>query len=109
VIRVAKPSIDKPWFYQTTYVKFTGNFQGMRYNRHMEEEFKPVIREDIIEARPWHMATEAKVDETEFDRRMSICRSCEFFRAKSEQCRKCGCFMKLKTKIERAHCPVHKW
>ena len=74
-----------------------------------EHEYKPVIRENTIEARPWHMATEKKVDQEEFDRRMSICESCEFFKKLSKQCKKCGCFMKLKTKIERAHCPIHKW
>ena len=73
------------------------------------EDFEPVIREDTIEAKPWHLVTEEKAKQEEFDRRMSICRSCEFFKPKSEQCRKCGCFMKLKTKIDRAHCPIHKW
>ena len=74
-----------------------------------DEEAKIVIREDVIEARPWHMVTESKVDQTEFDRRMAICRSCEFLKRPAEQCSKCGCFMKLKSKIERAHCPIHKW
>jgi hypothetical protein len=27
------------------------------------EDFEPVIRENTIEARPWHLATEAKVDQ----------------------------------------------
>ena len=74
-----------------------------------DEEAKIVIREDVIEARPWHMATEKKVDQEEFDRRMSICHSCEFLKKPGLQCAKCGCFMKLKTKIDRAHCPIHKW
>jgi hypothetical protein len=68
-----------------------------------------VIRENTIEARPWHMLTEEKVKEAEFDRRMAICRSCEFLKRPAEQCSKCGCFMKLKSKIDRAHCPIHKW
>ena len=92
-------------------------FQGIRYNESMNNipeqyeppAYEPVIREDTIEARPWHLATEAKVDQEEFDRRMSICRSCEFLKKPAEQCSKCGCFMKLKTKIDRAHCPIHKW
>jgi hypothetical protein len=72
-------------------------------------DFEPVIRENTIEARPWHMATEAKVDQEEFDRRMAICETCEFLKRPAKQCSKCGCFMKLKTKIDRAHCPIHKW
>jgi hypothetical protein len=74
-----------------------------------DKDFEPVIRDNTIEARPWHMATEKKADQAEFDRRMSICEGCEFFKKLSKQCSKCGCFMKLKTKIDRAHCPIHKW
>ena len=62
------------------------------------------------DVKPWDMLNpnEKRSDEEEFERRMDICRSCEFFRAKTETCRKCGCFMKLKTKLERAHCPIGK-
>lgn len=65
--------------------------------------------DDKINAKPWHLLTEEKVIEEEFNRRMAICRECPFFRAKTETCKKCGCFMKLKTKILKAHCPIHKW
>ena len=41
--------------------------------------------------------------------RLEICRSCEFFRPRTETCKKCGCFMKLKTKLEAAKCPIGKW
>lgn len=41
--------------------------------------------------------------------RLAICRSCEFFNHRLEQCTKCGCFMRLKTTLERAHCPIQKW
>jgi hypothetical protein len=112
-IRDTKPPIDKLWFYQTIYVKLLVIFQGIRYNESMtnspDEEIKIVIRENTIEARPWHMATEKKVDKEEFDRRMAICETCEFLKKPAKQCSKCGCFMKLKTKIDRAHCPIHKW
>ena len=40
--------------------------------------------------------------------RLEICSACEFF-SKTKQCRKCGCFMKLKVTLERAKCPIHKW
>ena len=43
------------------------------------------------------------------EQRLAICRECEFFRPRVEQCKKCGCFMKLKTKLEHSHCPIHKW
>lgn len=41
--------------------------------------------------------------------RLEICRSCEFFNNRLQQCTKCGCFMKLKTKLDRAHCPIGHW
>jgi hypothetical protein len=40
---------------------------------------------------------------------LEICRGCEFFRKSNQTCKKCGCFMKLKTKLEKAKCPVGKW
>jgi len=41
--------------------------------------------------------------------RFEICQSCEWFRQKSQTCKKCGCFMKLKTTLENATCPMGKW
>ena len=41
--------------------------------------------------------------------RLEICKQCPAFRVLSQTCRKCGCFMKLKTQLEHAKCPVGKW
>ncbi|MGA1048458.1 MAG: DUF6171 family protein [Minisyncoccia bacterium] len=41
--------------------------------------------------------------------RLSICEKCEFYRLRSNTCKKCGCFMTLKTKLEHAKCPIGKW
>jgi len=41
--------------------------------------------------------------------RLEICKTCPFFRPKSQTCKKCGCFMKLKTTLEKAKCPIGKW
>jgi hypothetical protein len=41
--------------------------------------------------------------------RFEICNGCEFFRKATTQCKKCGCFMKLKTTLEKAKCPIGKW
>ena len=41
--------------------------------------------------------------------RLDICNGCEFFRKATNQCKKCGCFMKLKTTLEKAKCPIDKW
>jgi hypothetical protein len=41
--------------------------------------------------------------------RLEICKGCSFFRERTNQCKKCGCFMKLKTSLEKARCPIGKW
>ena len=43
------------------------------------------------------------------EERYAICKSCEHFIKLSKQCKKCGCFMNLKTKLEEATCPIGKW
>lgn len=61
--------------------------------------------------KPWDLLNpnEQRSDKDLIDARMAICQTCEFFRAKTQQCRKCGCFMTLKTTLHRASCPVGKW
>jgi hypothetical protein len=46
--------------------------------------------------------------ETE-EHRYSICTSCEEFFKPTHQCKKCGCFMNVKTKLEASKCPLGKW
>jgi len=41
--------------------------------------------------------------------RLSICFECEYFKKELNMCKKCGCNMKLKTKLYAAKCPVNKW
>lgn len=41
--------------------------------------------------------------------RYSICESCPEFISLTQQCKECGCFMKLKSKYESAKCPLEKW
>lgn len=41
--------------------------------------------------------------------RLSICNQCPWFNKKMQQCRKCGCFMSLKTTLKKAKCPVGNW
>ena len=41
--------------------------------------------------------------------RLDICRQCEFLDKKLVVCMQCGCFMKLKTTLHEASCPVGKW
>jgi hypothetical protein len=41
--------------------------------------------------------------------RLEICKTCKFYNQRFAKCMKCGCFMKLKTNLENAKCPVGKW
>jgi hypothetical protein len=41
--------------------------------------------------------------------RMSICQTCPELFTPTTQCKKCGCFMQVKTKFEAAKCPLDKW
>lgn len=41
--------------------------------------------------------------------RMSICLQCPELISLTKQCKKCGCFMEVKTKLESAKCPLAKW
>ena len=43
------------------------------------------------------------------DARFSECQSCEHFIKPTSQCKKRGCFMKVKTRIATARCPIGKW
>jgi hypothetical protein len=41
--------------------------------------------------------------------RFEQCKACEYFFSPTGTCKKCGCFMRVKTKLKHATCPVGKW
>lgn len=41
--------------------------------------------------------------------RLAICFECDRFYKPTRQCKECGCFMKVKTRISTASCPLGKW
>ena len=47
-------------------------------------------------------------DEDVVNRRWDICKGCPELTA-SDRCKKCGCFMKVKTHIATSRCPIGKW
>lgn len=63
------------------------------------------------EVKPWDLLNPNKPRSSEELReyRFQICQTCEFFRKTNQTCKKCGCFMKLKTTLGQASCPVGKW
>jgi len=41
--------------------------------------------------------------------RTTICESCDRYRADSQTCEICGCYMPLKTTMANMKCPIDKW
>lgn len=77
------------------------------------EELSPwqKYKQNLGKTRPWDLFDpETKiVSEEVSNSRFSICKECPFFIRLTGQCKKCGCFMAAKTKLEEAECPEHKW
>jgi len=41
--------------------------------------------------------------------RIDVCRACPELVSEVDQCKKCGCFIGSKTRLESAQCPLGKW
>lgn len=68
-------------------------------------------KKNLGETRPWDLLnpnTQYASDEVH-KKRFDICQTCPEFISLTTQCKKCGCIMKLKTKLENATCPLEKW
>ena len=50
-----------------------------------------------------------KADRELVESRLAICNTCPWFSKNLKRCRKCGCFMKLKTTLIQAKCPEGHW
>lgn len=48
-------------------------------------------------------------DDEEQKIRYKICEECEFFNSISSRCKKCGCFMKIKTRLDSSKCAMGYW
>jgi len=61
--------------------------------------------------RPWDMINPnvEHASEEEASARMAICEGCPSLLRVTHQCKECGCFMKMKTKLKTAACPLGKW
>jgi hypothetical protein len=64
-----------------------------------------------MSVKPWDLLNpnEPRSKEELQKERLAICFECPFLNKLTVSCTKCGCFMKLKTKLEAATCPVGKW
>lgn len=54
-------------------------------------------------------SSKPRSDEELIKYRLEICNTCQFFSKRMVKCKKCGCFMKLKTTLKSAKCPIGKW
>ena len=43
------------------------------------------------------------------EERLAICNQCPALNKNLMKCKKCGCYMKLKTTLQKASCPLGKW
>ena len=48
-------------------------------------------------------------DEELIQERLAICNECPWLDKRTIRCRQCGCFMKLKSTLKQASCPLEKW
>jgi hypothetical protein len=64
-----------------------------------------------MEVGPWDLVNpnQPKSSDELIATRLEIFKSCNWFRHSTQQCKKCGCFMKLKTRLVNANCPLGKW
>lgn len=68
-------------------------------------------KKNLGNTRPWDMINPKSqhVNDDIRTTRMNLCLGCEHLIKLTTQCKKCGCFMTAKTKLENATCPIGKW
>jgi hypothetical protein len=79
----------------------------------MSEDLTPweQYKKNLGDTRPWDLFNPKTeyVSEEEKNKRLDLCKSCPELIKLTTQCKKCGCFMSLKTKLAVAVCPIGKW
>lgn len=53
--------------------------------------------------------SQPRSDKELIEYRLSICNTCPALNKNLMKCKKCGCFMKLKSTLRSAQCPLEKW
>lgn len=77
-----------------------------------EEKLTPwqKYKKNLGNTRPWDLLNKDNHGPEEIAKlRFDICKKCEFLIKTTNQCKKCGCLMHLKTKLSAAECPIGKW
>lgn len=75
------------------------------------KDFKKDNIEKARVARPWDILNPEIEHATEEEEkaRFQICLECPSLIQLTKQCKKCGCFMQVKSKLKDAKCPIGKW
>lgn len=67
-------------------------------------------KKKLGDTRPWDlMKPEERVSDEIESTRFSICMDCPELIKVTNQCKQCGCFMKLKVKLKSSTCPIGNW
>jgi hypothetical protein len=79
-----------------------------RWEQYLEKQKEKSGNRD---AKPWDLLNPNTeyIDRETAEQRYDICKSCPELFDLTKQCKKCGCFMALKTKLKEASCPIGKW
>jgi hypothetical protein len=87
--------------------------QNMHNTQSPDENLSPwqKYKKNLGDTRPWDYLSQHTeyCTEEEAENRYSICLSCPELINLTKTCKKCGCFMTVKTKLEKARCPIGKW
>ena len=71
-----------------------------------EEEYFEIMKE----VKPWDLLINPNFTSEEIrGHRLNICKNCEHLFKPTRTCKKCGCFMAVKTWLKMAYCPEHYW
>ena len=76
----------------------------------LDENLWSRFRKNMGEVKPWDiiLPSNRTSEDIAFDR-LDICNSCPELIKLTSTCKKCGCFMKIKTHLKQAECPLGKW
>jgi hypothetical protein len=68
-------------------------------------------KQNLGETRPWDLVNPKSewASEETANARYEICKLCPELINLTKQCKKCGCFMAAKTRLEKATCPIGRW
>ena len=75
--------------------------QGKNLAKFTFEVVKDVV--NVSHKRDVYVKDEVKKD------RMDVCKKCDYYHAKQNRCKHCGCFLEHKVKFRISECPIGKW